>query len=159
MLHSFDHLVALLWTHSSRSVLYWGSQMPYPDTVTWLEKECTFKILSQNSLYHRFSLALTANSLQRNMHQTQVDILPVLQPPPVSQHQKCLISGTGFLPTLATVVLVGNYLLAIIKKQVLPWELAVIICCIKRMKTSFWSDSLQERTWFTGQQIKLSAIK
>lgn len=46
----------------------------------------------------------------------------------------------------ATVVLVGNNLLAIIKQQVLPWELAAVISCIKRMKTSVWSDSLQERT-------------
>lgn len=41
---------------------------------------------------------------------------------------------------LATMVLVANDLLAIIKQQVLPWESAAIICCSKMMKTSFESD-------------------
>lgn len=77
------------------------------------------------------------------MHQTQPGILLVVEQPPAPQYQEQLISGTGFFPMLATMVLVANYLLAIIKQQVLPWESAAIICCSKMMKTSFESDGAE----------------
>lgn len=86
------------------------------------------------------------NRLQRQVHQTQLGILPVLQQPPVPQHQEQLISGTGFFPMLATMVFVANDLLAIVKQQVLPWELAAIICCSKMMKTSFGAKTMGYRT-------------
>jgi len=58
-------------------------------------------------------------------------------PPAASsrQHQEWLVSGTCRFCTLATMVLVATDLLATIKQQVLPWELAAITCCSKMVKT------------------------
>lgn len=83
-------------------------------------KSNTGPVLHKDVLGHLLSLSVLL--LQRGMHQTHPGMRPLLQQPPVQQDQWQIISGTGFFPRLATVVLVANSLLAVINYQMLPQE-------------------------------------